>query len=65
MNPRWQKSSYCSEGASCVHIATGRATIHLTESADPTQAILDATPEGFRALLHVLKLDLGKEPDRV
>ncbi|GHE31375.1 DUF397 domain-containing protein [Streptomyces capitiformicae] len=78
MNPRWQKSSYCSEGASCIHIAqtwqksshcsegdscvhisTGPATIHLTESADPTQAILNATPTAFDALLHVLKLDLN------
>lgn len=61
----WQKSSYCSEGASCVHISAGPpATIHITESADPTQAILTTTPEGFRALLHVLKLDLDKEPTR-
>ena len=63
MTPHWQKSSYCSEGASCVHISTGPATIHITESADPTQATLTTTPSSFRALLHVLKLD--KEPTRV
>ncbi|MFF7391440.1 DUF397 domain-containing protein [Streptomyces scabiei] len=63
MNPRWQKSSYCSEGASCVYISTGPpTTIHLTESADPTQATLTTTPSSFRALLHALKLD--KAPTR-
>ncbi|MFE7838209.1 DUF397 domain-containing protein [Streptomyces sp. NPDC057474] len=59
----WQKSSYCGAGDSCIHIATDPATIHLTESADPTQATLATTPSSFRALLHVLKLD--KEPARV
>ncbi|MDX3544777.1 DUF397 domain-containing protein [Streptomyces europaeiscabiei] len=59
----WQKSSYCGAGDSCIHIATDSPTIHLTESADPTQATLTTTPSSFRALLHVLKLD--KEPTRV
>ncbi|QFQ98445.1 DUF397 domain-containing protein [Streptomyces phaeolivaceus] len=64
MHPRisWQKSSYCGAGDSCIHIATGSPTIHLIESADPTQAILTTTPSSFRALLHVLKLD--KDPAR-
>jgi hypothetical protein len=61
MNPRWQKSSYCSEGASCVHVAATPETIHLTESSDPTHSILTAAPATFRALLHVLK----KETPRV
>jgi hypothetical protein len=62
MTPRWQKSSYCSEGASCVHVATTAAeTIHLTESSDPARAILTATPAAFDALLTVLK----KESPRV
>ena len=53
----WQKSSYCSEGNSCVHVATTptTGTIHLTESSDPTGAILKATPVSFRALLTTLK----------
>lgn len=55
MNPRWQKSSYCSEGASCVHVAATTETIHLTESSDPHGAILDAHPAAFDALLAVLK----------
>ncbi|MFM9557915.1 DUF397 domain-containing protein [Streptomyces caniscabiei] len=58
MTPYWQKSSFCSEGNSCVHISTGPpATIHITESADPTQATLTTTPSPFRALLDALKLD--------
>ncbi|WP_215457920.1 DUF397 domain-containing protein, partial [Streptomyces sp. ATCC 21386] len=36
----WQKSSYCGAGDSCIHIAISSPTIHLTESADPTQATL-------------------------
>ncbi|WP_031479238.1 DUF397 domain-containing protein [Streptomyces bicolor] len=55
MNLCWQKSSYCSEGASCVHVATTRETIHLTESSDPTGAILTSTPAAFHALLTSLK----------
>jgi hypothetical protein len=52
----WQKSSYCGEGESCVHVAGDTAgTIHLTESGDPTRAILGATPVALRALIHVLK----------
>ncbi|MGI5195852.1 DUF397 domain-containing protein [Streptomyces sp. CA-288835] len=51
----WQKSSHCGQGESCVHISATPQTIHLTESADPTQAILSATPTAFSALLHTLK----------
>jgi len=51
----WQKSSYCSEGDSCVHVAESAGTIHLTESADLGGAILDAPPAAFDALLAVLK----------
>lgn len=53
----WQKSSYCSEGDSCVHVAEGTETIRLTESADPDGVILDAHPAAFDALLAVLKKD--------
>ncbi|ANS65929.1 hypothetical protein SLINC_3705 [Streptomyces lincolnensis] len=56
--PLWQKSSYCQEGEACVHIsspAPSPTTIHLTESADPTAAVLSATPIAFSALLDVLK----------
>ncbi|MGI5376487.1 DUF397 domain-containing protein [Streptomyces sp. CA-251387] len=51
----WQKSSYCGEGESCVHVATTTETIRLTESSDPTGAILKATPAAFEALLTTLK----------
>jgi hypothetical protein len=55
MNPSWQKSSYCSEGNACVHVAATTETIHLTESGDPGESILTATPAAFDALLAVLK----------
>ncbi|GGY94493.1 DUF397 domain-containing protein [Streptomyces poonensis] len=51
----WRKSSYCQTGDACVHIATTPDTIHLTESADPTQTILSAAPTAFGALLRALK----------
>ncbi|MEU6179075.1 DUF397 domain-containing protein [Streptomyces coeruleorubidus] len=58
----WQKSSYCSEGNSCVHVAGTPAAeaVHITESGDPTGAILTATPAAFGALLTALK----QEPHR-
>ncbi|MFF4039944.1 DUF397 domain-containing protein [Streptomyces sp. NPDC001816] len=55
MKPRWQKSSYCSEGASCIHISATPEAVHITESADPTGAILTTTPADFGALLAALK----------
>ncbi|MDQ1046732.1 DUF397 domain-containing protein [Streptomyces sp. V4I2] len=51
----WQKSSYCAQGDSCVHVTATTETIHLTESADPDGVILDAHPAAFDALLAVLK----------
>ncbi|MDQ0775716.1 hypothetical protein QF026_004182 [Streptomyces aurantiacus] len=52
----WQKSSYCAQGNSCIHIATTPTnTIHLTESSDPAHSTLGATPHAFAALIHVLK----------
>ncbi|MFE6826978.1 DUF397 domain-containing protein [Streptomyces sp. NPDC057690] len=52
----WQKSSYCAQGESCVHISATPApdTIHLTESADPDRNVLDTTPAAFAALLTAL-----------
>lgn len=55
--PTWQKSSYCAQGNSCVHVAatpTGTA-VQLTESADPTEAILTAQPAAFAALIRTAK----------
>jgi hypothetical protein len=57
----WQKSSYCGEGESCLHVAATEARIHLTESSDPTESILTAAPATFRTLLQTLK---HKEPPR-
>ncbi|GGR91766.1 hypothetical protein GCM10010269_33660 [Streptomyces humidus] len=47
----WQKSSYCGQGESCVHISAAPDTIHLTESADPARTVLTTTPAAFAALL--------------
>ncbi|MGW3413926.1 DUF397 domain-containing protein [Streptomyces sp. NPDC000888] len=51
----WQKSSYCAQGESCVHVAATAETVHLTESGDPTRAILSTHPDTFGALLQALK----------
>ncbi|MEU5772491.1 DUF397 domain-containing protein [Streptomyces venezuelae] len=58
----WHKSSYCGEGDSCIHVAaTATGTIHLTESSDPTAAILSTTPAAFAALLRTTQRRAGAE----
>ncbi|MFF3955471.1 DUF397 domain-containing protein [Streptomyces sp. NPDC001890] len=51
----WQKSSYCAQGDSCVHVATDVGGVKLTESSDPTGAILRTTPHVWAALVRTLK----------
>ncbi|MFI1679256.1 DUF397 domain-containing protein [Streptomyces sp. NPDC020607] len=52
----WHKSSYCGEGDSCIHVAAAApGTVHLTESSDPTAAILNTTPDAFAALVRAAK----------
>ncbi|MEU9186525.1 DUF397 domain-containing protein [Streptomyces sp. NPDC048484] len=54
----WQKSSYCAQGEACLHVATttvAKTTIRLTESGDPSGAILGASPGAFGSLLLMLK----------
>ncbi|MGW0535944.1 DUF397 domain-containing protein [Streptomyces sp. NPDC003032] len=59
----WQKSSYCSEGSSCVYVAaTSIGTVRLTESSDPTGAILTAAPTALAALIRDTKHTAGAEP---
>lgn len=58
--PIWQKSSYCGEGDSCVHVAATPRAIHTTESADPGGAALTTTSDAFRGLLRSLE----EEPHR-
>ncbi|MGW2178178.1 DUF397 domain-containing protein [Streptomyces sp. NPDC001732] len=54
--PAWQKSSYCAQGNSCVHMAVlAPGTVGLTESGDPTGAILRTTPAAWAALVRMLK----------
>ncbi|WP_327273758.1 DUF397 domain-containing protein [Streptomyces sp. NBC_01224] len=51
----WQRSSYCGQGESCLHVAASNSTVSLTESSDPTGAILRTTPAALAALLRTLK----------
>ena len=51
----WQKSSYCAQGNSCVHVATHQGSVNLTESSDPTGAILRTTPTAWAALVRTVK----------
>jgi hypothetical protein len=54
----WQKSSYCAQGNSCVHVAAlTPGTVALTESADPTGAILRTTPTAWAALVRTINKD--------
>ncbi|NUK61772.1 DUF397 domain-containing protein [Streptomyces lunaelactis] len=56
----WQKSSYCGEGESCVHVTAGSdGTVRLTESGDPGGAILHTTPATWSVLLRALKENRG------
>jgi hypothetical protein len=57
-NPSWQKSSYCGEGESCIHVATAQESIRMTESSDPAGAILTAAPSAFAALARSVKQGL-------
>ncbi|WP_329590571.1 DUF397 domain-containing protein [Streptomyces sp. NBC_01362] len=52
----WQKSSYCAQGEACIHAAAaGPGAVGLTESGDPTGAILRTTPTAWAALLRTIK----------
>ncbi|MEU9618378.1 DUF397 domain-containing protein [Streptomyces sp. NPDC098085] len=52
---RWQKSSYCAQGDSCMHVAARDSTVELTESDDPSGAILRTTPAAWAALVRTVK----------
>ncbi|MCX3062194.1 DUF397 domain-containing protein [Streptomyces beihaiensis] len=52
----WQKSSFCGEGESCVHIAaTDSNTFHVTESSDLNRSIVTASRDALTGLLNALK----------
>lgn len=57
----WQKSSYCGEGESCIHVTSESGALRLTESGDPTESILGTTPPAFGALLSALKAEKGTQ----
>ncbi|MET7858718.1 DUF397 domain-containing protein [Streptomyces sp. NPDC005318] len=52
---QWQRSSYCGQGESCVHVAAHHDTINLTESSDPSGAVLRTTPAAWAALVRTIK----------
>ncbi|MFE6186902.1 DUF397 domain-containing protein [Streptomyces sp. NPDC056465] len=58
--PAWQKSSYCAQGNSCVHVAADQGAIVLTESGDPRGAILRAGPAALAALIRTVKETRGR-----
>ncbi|MFJ9906981.1 DUF397 domain-containing protein [Streptomyces sp. NPDC101152] len=41
----WQKSSYCPEGNSCIHLAATPSAIHITETSDPTRSASAPPPD--------------------
>ncbi|MFI7011637.1 DUF397 domain-containing protein [Streptomyces sp. NPDC050145] len=51
----WQKSSYCGEGESCVHVSASPDAIHMTESSDPTGTVLTTTRADFGQFVRILK----------
>lgn len=51
----WQRSSYCAQGEACIHVATHQGSVHVTESSDPSGAILQATPTAWAALIRTVK----------
>jgi hypothetical protein len=51
----WQKSSHCAQGDSCIHVAARNSTVELTESGDPSGAILHTTPAAWAALVRAVK----------
>ncbi|MFB4423005.1 DUF397 domain-containing protein [Streptomyces sp. QL37] len=53
--PDWQKSSYCAQGEACIHIAADQGSVALTESGDPTGAILRTSPSAWAALIRTVK----------
>ncbi|MEU0135031.1 DUF397 domain-containing protein [Streptomyces sp. NPDC006296] len=56
----WQKSSYCAQGNSCVHVAADHGSVALTESGDPDGAILRTSPAAWAALLRTVKETHGR-----
>ncbi|MGW0788558.1 DUF397 domain-containing protein [Streptomyces sp. NPDC002911] len=56
----WQKSSYCAQGNSCIHIAADRGSIASTESGDPSGAILRTSPHAWAALIRTVKETHGR-----
>ncbi|MET9430840.1 DUF397 domain-containing protein [Streptomyces sp. NPDC003036] len=59
----WQKSSYCAQGDSCVHVtATTDGLVKIRESADPSGSIVTTTAGDFRELLRALRVGSDSAP---
>ncbi|WP_405389521.1 DUF397 domain-containing protein [Streptomyces sp. NBC_01102] len=55
MTSSWQKSSYCAQGEACIHVAAHQGAVHVTESSDPTGAMIHTTPAAWAALVRNVK----------
>ncbi|QNP64037.1 DUF397 domain-containing protein [Streptomyces genisteinicus] len=53
----WQKSSYCGEGESCVHVSRPHGTIEIAESSEPKGFTIRTTPAAFTTLVDAIKQD--------
>ncbi|MER5499002.1 MULTISPECIES: DUF397 domain-containing protein [unclassified Streptomyces] len=61
-SPAWQKSSYCAQGNSCIHVAApAPGAVGLTESGDPAGTVLRTTPAAWAALVRALKEGLPRD----
>ncbi|MEV5161694.1 DUF397 domain-containing protein [Streptomyces sp. NPDC053728] len=58
--PDWQRSSYCAQGEACIHIAADHGSVALTESGDPSGAILRTSPAALAALIRTVKETPGR-----
>lgn len=60
----WQKSSFCGQGESCVYVSRPTpTTLRITESSDPSGAIVHTTPTAFAALLRTIRGDRAAASD--
>ncbi|KOG91970.1 DUF397 domain-containing protein [Streptomyces varsoviensis] len=56
----WQKSSFSTDQANCVELATSPAGIHLRES-DAPEAIVTAKRPALRAFVRAVRTDTVKD----
>ncbi|WP_010475988.1 MULTISPECIES: DUF397 domain-containing protein [Streptomyces] len=60
----WRKSSHCATGEACIHLAPAPGgAVRLTESSDPTGAILTLTPATWQAWREAIEAGRLPLPD--